>query len=195
MAEIEFIYNSEYTIIPCYRNEKLKDIIQRYKNKIRNNLSSVYYLYSGNIIYNIELTFDQIANQLDRERNKMTIQINPINITNEKNIIKPKLILCPKCKKNSRIKINDYKINIYGCENNHNTNNILFNEYFNLQNIDESQVLCYICKSKKCDSYNRIFYRCNICNINLCVRCKYNHEKNHNNNSIIEYDKKYYICE
>jgi hypothetical protein len=76
MAQIEFIYKSVYTNIPCSHNEKLTDIIGRYKNKINKNLNSVYYLYSGNIIQNIELTFDEIANSIDRNRNKMVIQVN-----------------------------------------------------------------------------------------------------------------------
>ena len=45
------------------------------------------------------------------------------------NIIKSKSIICPECKENIRIKINDYKIKLYDCKNGHNIDNILFEEY------------------------------------------------------------------
>ena len=194
MSQIEFIYQSIYTTIPCNHNERLKDIIQKYKKKIRKNLKSVYYLYNGNIIQNLESTFDEIANSIDRQSHKMVIQIYEIFFNNKKkDVIKPAIIICPICKMNSRIKINDYKVYFYGCENNHKIDNILFKEFYNFQKIDESKIICNICNTnKKSDSYNRIFYRCNQCKVNICIKCKQNHEKAHN---IIEYDKIYYICE
>ena len=191
MAQIEFIQNSQYTNIPCNFNERFKDILKRYINITGNDLNSVYYLYSGNIIEKIEeLTFNKIANKMDKERNKMTIQINKIN-NEEESIIKSKIIICPKCYECTKIKIKDYKINLYGCKNNHNINNILLDKYLDLQNIDESKIICK-CGNKKSISYQRLFYRCNICKINLCIKCKNMHDKNH---KIIDYDNKYYYCE
>ena len=155
MVEIEFIQNCKYTSIYCNYNEKFKDILKRYMNLTRNDLNSVYYLYSGNIIENLEeLTFNKIANKIDKERNKMTIQINKINIEDE-SIIKSKIIICPKCYECTKIKIKDYKINLYGCKNNHNINNILLDEYLDLQNIDESKIICNKCNNKKSNSYER----------------------------------------
>ena len=46
MSQVEFIYNSVKTTIQCNHDEKLKDILQNYKNKTGNDLTSVYYLYS-----------------------------------------------------------------------------------------------------------------------------------------------------
>ena len=169
MAQIEFIQNSKCTSISCNYNEKFNDIINRYINITGNDLNSVYYLYSGNIIENREeLTFNKISNKMNKERNKMTIQINKINNEDE-SIIKSKIIICPKCYESTNIKIKDYKINLYGCKNNHNINNILLDEYLDLQNIDESKIICNKCNNKKSNSYQRIFYRCNTCKINLCI--------------------------
>ncbi len=192
MAQIEFIQNSKYTNIQCNFNETFKDILKRYINITGNDLNSVYYLYSGNIIEKIEeLTFNKIANKMDKERNKMTIQINKIN-NEEESIIKSKIIICPKCYECAEIKIKDYKVNLYGCKNNHNINNILFGKYLDLQNIDESKIICNKCNNKKSNSYKRIFYRCNICKINICIKCNDKHHKYH---KIIDYDNKYYYCE
>ena len=121
----------------------------------------------------------------------MTIQINKIN-NEEESIIKSKIIICPKCYESTNIKIKDYKINLYGCKNNHNIINILFGKYLDLQKIDESKIICNKCNNKKSNSYQRLFYRCNICKINICIKCKEKHDKNH---KIIDYDNKYYYCE
>ena len=37
MAEIEFNYEGNITVIHCTLNEKMKDIIKRLKNKTNNN--------------------------------------------------------------------------------------------------------------------------------------------------------------
>ena len=113
---------------------------------------------------------------------------NPIKI---ENIIKSKEIIYPKCNENILIKIDNYKINLFNCKNNHNIDNILLNEYEN--NIDISKIICDNCKiNNKSNTYNNEFYRCNICKINLCPLCKSKHNINH---KIINYDNKNYICE
>ena len=42
-------------------------------------------------------------------------------------------IICPECKENCIINIKDYKINLFGCKNGHNINNILFQNYESTQ--------------------------------------------------------------
>ena len=65
-------------------------------------------------------------------------------------------------------------------------------EYINSQNIDLSKIICDQClKKNKFNSYNSEFYKCYLCNKNLCVLCKVVHDKSHN---IINYDNKNYIC-
>ena len=150
MSHIEFVQNNTYTIINCNHNEKLKDILQRYANKTGNDINSASFIYCGNIINDLELTFDQIANKVDSRRNKLIIQIKKVEQNAENtSIIKSKIIICPKCLESTRIKINNYKIKLYGCKNNHKINDISFEQYFNLQNIDESKIICDKCTNKK----------------------------------------------
>ena len=47
---------------------------------------------------------------------------NGIKLDNKYNYI-----ICPECKENARILINNYKFCIYGCKNGHNKNDILIN--------------------------------------------------------------------
>ena len=109
------------------------------------------------------------------------------------NIVKSKLVKCPECKENIRIKMNDYKIKLYDCKNGHNIENILLEEYENTQKIDISEIKYNICNiNNKSNTFNNEFYVCNTCKKNICPLCKSIHDKNHN---IINYEQKEYICE
>ena len=68
MIEIKFLYKERIIPIQCNKNEKMKDIFNRFEIKIENNL--VYYLYKGNKI-NEELRLEEIIDQ---------DEINNINI-------------------------------------------------------------------------------------------------------------------
>jgi len=194
MAQIDFLYNGIITTIQCNINDKFKDIINNYILKTGNNLNKVYYLYSGQKIDNYELTFNDISNDIDKKRKKMNIQIiNDVNINDNNINIKSKQIICPECGEDIRIKFNEFKINLYECKNRHNINDILLDEFESTQYIDESKIICDECKrNNKNKSYNKIFYRCNKCKMNICPICKSKHNKEHN---IINYDEKNYICE
>ena len=132
-----------------------------------------------------------MANSIDKERKKMNI----IVINNEKQpeiIFRPKHIICPKCNRNIKMKINNrYNIDLYDCENNHKINNISFDEFEKIQIVNLSKIKCDICKVNKSKKYNNKFYKCNECNINICQLCQLNHNQNH---IMIDYDKIDYIC-
>ena len=94
MAEIEFNYEGSNTIIQCPLNEKMKDVIQRFKNKVLKNGDFIF-LYGGSQIKE-ELTFEEQANTLDKQRNKMSIIVNyKDDILVQKNLKKSKYIICP----------------------------------------------------------------------------------------------------
>jgi len=189
MAEVEFIYNGININIPCDKKDKMKDICEKFINKAQIDKNLVYYLYNGDKI-NEELTLEQIIN--NNNINKIKILVNLINEEINKNtIIRSKNIICPECKESIRIKIEDYKIKLFGCKNNHNLDNILLEEYEDTQYIDISKIKCEICKDKNKSNSNE-FYRCNQCKINICLLCKSKHDRNHN---IINYELKDYICE
>ena len=193
MAQIEFIYNGMTTIILCRYIEKFEDILQKLSSKIKIDLDSVYFLYSGKVINNKTLTIGKIINSLDKLSNRMSIQIVDIENKEENNIIvKSTYVICPECKESAKIRIKDYRIRIYDCINRHDKN-ISLEEYEKTQKINLSQIICNECKLKnKGNTYKQIFYRCNTCKKNLCPICKEKHQENHN---IINYDEKNYICE
>ena len=107
--------------------------------------------------------------------------------------MKSKEIICPICKENIRININNYKIRLFECKNGHIIKNILLNEFENSQYINELLIKCDKCNETTIsNSYNKIFFKCNLCKINLCPLCKSNHDYKHN---IINYELKNYICD
>jgi hypothetical protein len=196
MAEVEFIFNSIKTVIQCNIKDKMKDIIKKYGIKLGKEIESLYIIYDSNIINEelMEKEFIEIANNIDKERKKMNILVYEINtnIERDKRILS-KEIICPECKENIRINISNYKIKLFECKNGHNIDNILLNEFYNTQYIDESKIICNKCnENNKLKSYNNIFYKCNKCKINLCPLCKLNHDNKHN---IINYELKDYICD
>ena len=190
MAEVEFIYNGTKTIIQCNLNEKIKDISKRFKDKINLTNKNINYTYNGNLVLNEKLKFEDIVNNEDKIRKKMSfIVFDNLIETKDKDIIKSNEIICPECKENIRMNINEYKINLLKCKNGHN---ILLDEFEETQNINLTDIICNICKNNnKSISYDNIFYKCLTCNINICPLCKSSHDKNH---IIINYDEKYYIC-
>ena len=192
MANIEYTLNGIKTNIQCSKEDKMKDICTKFATKTQKDINTLFFIYNGSQL-NLELTFNQQANQMDRERNEMCILVNEKTSTmiNESKT-KSKDIICPKCGKICLIKFDNFKINLYECKNNHETNNILLNEYNNTQIINENNIICEICnKYSKNITYNRQFFKCLSCNKNICPICKSNHNNKH---KIIDYDNKNLIC-
>ena len=122
-------------------NEKLKDIIKRLKSKTNKNFGNSIILYGGAKIKE-ELNFNEQANTIDKERNKMCIIINKISndIDNNKiNSNKAKTVICPQCQESTYIEINDFKIILHDCKYGHKSEEILFSEFEKIQNIDETK--------------------------------------------------------
>ena len=85
-VEIEFIYDGISTIIQCNSNEKMKNIFQKFKDKVGINKNrKVFYSYDGKVGIEEELTFKDNANSEDKKRNKMSILVF-LNINNFYNI-------------------------------------------------------------------------------------------------------------
>ena len=120
MAEVIFSYEGNITIIQCDINNKMEDIINQFLEKIKNKENNLYYLYNGTKI-NSELTFNEQANDIDKNRKKMNIIVakNEKDIDKIKEIIS-KNIICPECKENTLTNFDNFKINFHDCKNNHN---------------------------------------------------------------------------
>ena len=150
MAEVIFLHVGVPINIQCKVNDKMKDIIKKLKEKVEITSGNIYFLYNGAVLNNELLTFEQLANQDDKLRKKMTITImdDTSSDIKKKEIIKSKNIICPKCNENIRMDIKEYKMNLSKCKNGHNIKNILFNEFEETQNINLTEITCDICKKK-----------------------------------------------
>ena len=174
----------------------MKDIINKFIIKTKEDKKSIYFLYGGNIIKE-ESILSEIVTKDDLSRNKMNILVNSLlnNINKEEennSIIKSREVICPKCYNNINIKIKKYKISLSRCKNNHDINDISFKDFQNTQKINLKNIVCNICNNNnKYETYNKEFFTCFTCNKNLCPLCKSNHDNKHN---IFNYDKRIYIC-
>ena len=194
MSEIFFLYRSTKTMIECKKDELMKEICQKFANKVAININDLYFLYNGNKI-NEDNTFAQQAISEDNTRNKMNIYVYECNdLKTKENKVKSNDIICPECGELSLLKISDYKINLSNCKNGH-TKELFFNEYEDTQYINEEKIICEICKKvSKAETFNKKFYKCLSCNQNLCPLCYLEHNKNQNH-FIVDYSQRNYICD
>ena len=192
---ITFTFNGEDKILDCKKEEYMIEIYRRFGKKIQVDIKKLFFLYNGdminpeqklkNIIKNDDKNIKMIVNQMDDDDDE------------EKEIIlkQSKDIICPICNEISLINLNDYKISFNICQNGHRFTNLMLDEYFDFQKIDESKIICDKCegkdKNKKSEVNNNIFYKCFTCNINLCPLCKVKHDKMH---LIFYYGNKNYLC-
>ena len=194
MARVIFFYEGIKEKIYCNANDKMKDIVNKFLTKInkQNEIEKLYILYHWKYI-NYDLTFNELANEEDRKKGRIEITVNrKEEIKKERKQFISKDVICPKCKENTFMDIKNFKINFYGCKNNHKINNIFLNEYEETQKNYLSSILCDLCKkSNKNNTINNEFFICNTCDKNICPLCKSNHDKKH---KIINYDDKNYIC-
>ena len=172
MVEIEFNHNHTFTIIQSNEDELMKNIIQKYILKTKLNIDLIYFLYNGNNI-DKEKALKQIINTQDKIRKKMTILVTDLGEeVNSNSICMSNTIICPKCKKTSKMEIKDYKI-ILECPDGHRTENNFFNKFKDSQKIDLSKIICGVChQNDKSKAFDNIFFICNSCKINSCPACK-----------------------
>ena len=194
MVEIEFNYNQVITNIQVKLDDPFRDVINKFMQKSSLEPGSVNFLGNGKIINPNESVESHMSN-LNKQNNKMKIIVT-MTVDDEQNkgqvVVKSKDIICPKCKEQCRITMENFRIRLYECINGHNTEDIKLIDYDNTQNINESQIKCDKCKFKnKGGCPDDEFYRCLNCKLNLCLLCKPNHDPRHN---IIKYDLRNYIC-
>jgi len=189
MAQVEFKYKGISTIIKCKENEIMKNIIEKFIQKAGiDEKNNIYFLYGGeaDIKTKENLTFSEVANSVDKNQKKMTILVNDSNSKGKEvtSVKKSNYIICPKCGERAKIKINNFKISLYGCKNGHKIDDLSLDEFNEKQYIDLSEIKCSKCKETKSNTFNNIFYKCSECNINLCPLCKGKHKHN-----VINYDQ------
>ena len=127
----------------------------------------------------------KFINELNKNNNIIISAFNK-----EKNKNNNDYITCPICHNLSYLNINkdNYRISLDNCVNNYLSTDLSIDEFIENQNDDK--IKCDICNNNKY-LYNNNFYICS-CGKFICKLCLEKHNiKNHN---IIEYNKRYNIC-
>ena len=91
MSKAIFTYDGVDTHIQCLKEDKMRNICQKFANKINVDINRLIFLYGGNYI-NFKLSFYNQANQLDKISNTMKILAykneNTLYKENENNVNK-----------------------------------------------------------------------------------------------------------
>ena len=193
MYKVIFKFKGFDTIIECSSDDTMRQICNKFVKMINIDIDDIFFLYNSNYIdKEFELKIEEFINKDDKIRKEMNILVFERKKTTiyQKKEIQLKEIICPICKENTFININNYKINLNQCQNGHSLNNILFKELNKTQSINISEIKCNICKIKdKSNTFNNNMYRCNECKINICPFCSLKH-----NHKLINYDIRNYQC-
>ena len=190
MAKVEFRYKNNITTILCSEDKTFEEICKKFSTKVGTNINNLFFSYSGKQI-NLQNKLSEIINSTDKGRKIMSILVNELDAENSNqasSIIKSIYPICPICTNNMKLKINDYKIECFGCRNGHSKKKNI-DEYEKNKTIDVSKIECNICKTNKCNTYNNEMHLCNKCKVTLCPLCKSKHNKEH---KIINYNLKHH---
>ena len=97
-AKVIFSFGGEDVTIQCSIDVPMKDICQKFSNKINKNINSLIFLYGGTLL-NFQKKFKEQANMIDKERNIIKVLV----YKNENG-----QMICPNC--GEKIKLNTEKI-------------------------------------------------------------------------------------
>ena len=213
-TKINFIFKNKISIFEFQKDDLMTNIFSAFANQYHQKKENFEYLYNGEKIINYEFkklselnNKDDLINISVYEKNDFNnnSNTNEINLQEDINLKISEHIICPKCKKMSEIDINNFKINIKNCDNNHSINGLYMNDFINTQYIEESKNICHECgksenelisKNKK---ENMKLLQCS-CGILICQSCfpihKESKEKENNNEKhySIYYKDKDYFC-
>ncbi len=126
MIQIEFEYEQNKVMVQAKSYEPFQYAIDRYIQKSQIQLDSVYFIAKGNQI-KPESSLENIMTNLNKREKKIKVLVNKIqdkDNNGQQVIVKSKNIICPKCGENCRIIIEDCKIKLFFCRNNHINNSI-----------------------------------------------------------------------
>jgi surface protein len=195
---IQIIKDEKAAIIQTVTNDNFKNIIQKYATKVPIDLKKYCFYYKENKI-------DENLRVEDLNCNESPIQIivKDINevVSNTDsgdnsffklypNLKPSKDIICPTCREQCVIKVDEFKVSLEGCHKEHKSSDMSLIDFNKTQFINESNIICDKCKNDKAQLKNNI-YRCLTCKISICAICKSNHNKEHN---FIYLDVEKYLC-
>ena len=169
-ANVVFNFNGQNIKIQCKKEEKMKDICERYVFKIQKNLNTLLFIYDGSIL-KFELSFEEQANSIDRNIREMKVSVYT-NDTDE--------FICPKC--GEKIELNNEKLDEIILINNNIKDTIN-----GLKSIIENMI-----KNSKIDSMNNLLKNINLILNSINEDIKKNNDKIKNllkDNNIIDNNK------
>ena len=204
-----FYYNGNEFKISCDPDDKMEDVYGQFIKYNNNKLNNCFLYYKERQI-DLNLTFNQIADEIDKKNNCIKILVKNNNINNEYNstMISDDFTTCPRCKESCKFEImQDYiilkdckfqhitKISIrdYNNKKKQNISNYIYNNSFvnNFSNFFanfSNQLNLFNNKNivnYKCPLHNDYYFSyCKECRSNLCMTC---HNRHNNNHSIIEF--------
>ena len=133
MNNVEFNFNQTKIVIQCLNTDKMNDICSKFAQKTGKDINQLFFICDG-VIIDLESSFEEYANNKN-EIHVLAYEIDDQNINMK--LKKSKDIICPKCNEICLINFKDYKFNLFGCKNGHETNYKSLNEFNNTQNINE----------------------------------------------------------
>ena len=185
---VNFIFNTIPNKIEINKDDKIKDICKNFETDHHLNREKICYICNGDYL-DLEKTFKHYIKNNNVMEIIVTDMTTKIDNKNNKEVVANEII-CTKCFESCRIKINDYRIKLYECKNNHVINNLLLEDFEKYQYIKEQ------CNNNCQNNIKNVdrnqFYTCLTCKKNLCPLCKVQHSSIHNN--IIDYKNKNYTC-
>ena len=210
-TKINFSYKSEKYEMNFNKSDFIKDILGSFALKVEKSIEDFNFLYSGE---KLSPNSTQKLSELNNKDDTINISVYQKNDSNQKplNLVMPanlkfkesKNIICPRCKGISEIDLNNFKIIIKNCINNHSMSGLFMNDFVYTQYLDESRIKCKYCNKTENELINDENNKDNklllcSCGVVYCQACKETHDKNeikdknvkHCN---IDYKNKDYFC-
>jgi len=208
MSEIKvnFIFKNKKSEFTFNKDYLIQNAFSAFASSIKRNIDEFNYLHNGEKIINYEY---MKLSDLNNKENTINISVYDKNESIENSnvkIIDEKVnlkisdhIICPRCKCMSEIDINNFKISITNCNNNHSMPGIYLNDFINTQYIDESIIICHECKktekelSSSKNPKNNIKLLLCTCGLILCQNCFKTHKESKEKSQEIHSKKHYSI--
>ena len=188
MSKITFVYmRRKYQKTIKNPNTLLSEEINKLSFTLQISSDNLYCVYRGKSLNNIRKKISDFKN-----KNLLIFIFNLKKIKVKRDELLNNL-LCPSCENLISMSINEGKITLKNCCNNHKLQNLSISLFINLQsNIKRKDNYCVNCNNNL--NYYNYFYICS-CNYFICPLCKDEHnEKNKKHYQIIN-NKQFLICE
>jgi len=187
MPKITFIYmRRKYQKTILDPNTLLSEEINKFSSTLQISLNNLYCIYHGKSLNN--------TRKKTSDFKKMNLLIYLFNLKKIKIKKDEQLnnLLCPSCEKLISMTINEEKITLKNCCNNHKFENLPISFFINLQtNIKEKDIYCINCNNNL--NYYNYFYICS-CNNFICPLCVDEHNEKIKNHYQIINSMKFLIC-